>query len=197
MQMSKKRLDNMRKGFKLGWAIREAILAGIAIGCGAIAVPTGLIHASTSMPLRYAHEGHSHSQPHDAGSTHAHPPHSPHQGAHDHEHGMLEIPAGQPVPTVELVIHPDARRGWNLEIQVTNFAFAPERVNQTSSFQEGHGHLYIDGVKITRLYGNWYYLESLAPGTHEITVSLNANGHEALMHNGQPIQATQQVVVQP
>lgn len=34
-------------------------------------------------------------------------------------------------------------------------------------------HLSVDGTKITRLYGNWYYLESLPAGRHEITVSLN------------------------
>ncbi|MFQ3618277.1 MAG: hypothetical protein SNJ57_13590 [Cyanobacteriota bacterium] len=181
----------MKNGSRMGWAI--------ALCCGAIAVPTASIHASTPLPLRYAHEGHSHGEPHGAGSFHPHSPHSPHHhsGEGDHEHGKLEIPAGQLVPTVDLVVHPDARRGWNLEIRVTNFTFAPERVNQASNFQEGHGHLYIDGVKITRLYGTWYYLESLAPGTHEITVSLNANGHEALMHNGQPIQATRRIMVQP
>ncbi len=188
--MSHRKLDRISNSSRLGWAI--------ALCCGAIAWPTALIQASTPLPLHYAHEGHSHSEPHGAGSAHPHSPPSPHHsGKNDHEHGMLEIPPGQPVPTVDLIIHPDARRGWNLEIQVTNFTFAPERVNQASNFQEGHGHLYVDGVKITRLYGNWYYLESLAPGTREITVSLNANGHEALMHNGQPIQVTRQVVVQP
>jgi len=188
--MSHRKLDRISNSSRLGWAI--------AICCGAIAWPTALIQASTPLPLHYAHEGHSHSEPHRAGSAHPHSPPSPHHsGKDDHEHGMLEIPPGQPVPTVDLIVHPDARRGWNLEIQVTNFTFAPERVNQASNFQEGHGHLYVDGVKITRLYGNWYYLESLAPGTREITVSLNANGHEALMHNGQPIQVTRQVVVQP
>lgn len=88
------------------------------------------------------------------------------------------------------------RQGWNLEVQVSNFTFAPSQVNQASIPTEGHAHLYIDGVKITRLYASWYYLESLAPGTHAITVNLNANGHETLMHNGQPIAATASVGVE-
>lgn len=53
-----------------------------------------------------------------------------------------------------------------------------------------YAHLYVDGTKITRLYGNWYYLESLPAGRHEITVSLNTNNHETLIYNGQPIEAT-------
>ncbi|MBD2427939.1 hypothetical protein [Phormidium sp. FACHB-1136] len=35
-----------------------------------------------------------------------------------HRHDTLEIPVGHPVPTVHLVVHPDAVRGWNLEIQI-------------------------------------------------------------------------------
>lgn len=111
-----------------------------------------------------------------------------------HQHGSVEVPADHPLPTVSLVIHPDARKGWNVEMQVTNFQLAPERVNQpdqsSGDVLEGHAHLYVDGVKLTRLYGSWYYLESLPPGTHQISVGLSSNSHATLMHNGQPIQAT-------
>ncbi len=110
-----------------------------------------------------------------------------------HQHGSMEVPAGYPLPKVSLVIHPDARKGWNLEMQLTNFNLAPEQVNQPDAHSgdvlEGHAHLYIDDVKVTRLYGNWYYLESLPPGQHQISVSLNSNSHATLMHDGQPIQA--------
>lgn len=120
---------------------------------------------------------------------HSHPP-----GA-EHEHGTLEIAAGQPIPTVNLRVHPDSRRGWNLEVQVTNFRFTPEAVNRPGSTTEGHAHLYVNGRKLTRLYSNWYYLESLPPGRHEIKVSLNTNTHETLTRNGQPIQAIATITV--
>jgi hypothetical protein len=110
--------------------------------------------------------------------------------AEAHAHKTLEIPAGQPVPTVILVAFPDAIQGWNLEVKVSNFRFAPEHVNGKSLTTEGHAHLYVDGKKVTRLYGNWYYLPSLPPGQHTITVSLNANGHEQLTHQGKPLQAS-------
>lgn len=109
---------------------------------------------------------------------------------HGHHHGNLEVPADQPRPTVEVVVSPDAVSGWNLEARTTNFRFAPENVNGTSNTQEGHAHLYINGNKMTRLYSNWFYLEDLPPGEHTITVSLNANGHEALTLAGEPIEAT-------
>jgi hypothetical protein len=114
-----------------------------------------------------------------------------------HHHQNLEIPPGQPIPTVKLIVHPDAMKGWNLEIQVTDFNFVPEKVNSTSSYTEGHAHLYINGKKITRLYGQWYYLSSLEPGDNELLVTLNTNKHETLVHNGKPIEAKVSIQVLP
>jgi len=118
-----------------------------------------------------------------------------HSSGEGHAHKTMVIPPGQPVPTVNLAVTPDAMSGWNLQLKVTNFAFAPERVNTKGIATEGHAHLYIDGKKVTRLYGPWYYLGNLSPGQHTITVTLNSNGHEDLIYNGKPIQATQVIQV--
>jgi hypothetical protein len=130
----------------------------------------------------HAHDA-PHSEPHSnpADSDSLHPSHP------THSHGTLEVPDGDPVPSVNLVVHPDAHRGWNLELQVRNFVFAPERVNQSTLPTEGHAHLFIDGEKVTRLYGTWYYLPPLPPGTYEIEVVLSANTHEDLVYQGQTI----------
>ena len=131
--------------------------------------------------------------------------HKGHEAHHEHHNQKLVIPENAPVPTVDLIVHPDshgsspengnrdasaqgADNGWNLEIQVTNFRFAPENVNQESNYEEGHAHLYINGEKITRLYGNWYYLKELPSQRNEVKVSLNANGHEILTYQGKPIE---------
>jgi hypothetical protein len=118
-----------------------------------------------------------------------------HGSVGNHAHSKMVIPPGQPVPTVNLVVTPDTMSGWNLQVKVTNFAFAPERINTKGIATEGHAHLYIDGKKVTRLYGPWYYLGNLSPGAHTITVTLNSNGHEDLIYNGKPIQATQVIQV--
>jgi uncharacterized Zn-binding protein involved in type VI secretion len=117
-------------------------------------------------------------------------------GSSGHTHAAVEIPAGQLVPTVNLVVRPDAMKGWNLEVKVTHFTFAPERVNtKSTSVNEGHAHLYVDGQKVARLYGNWYHLESLPSGNHTVTVSLNTNDHGQLTHQGKPIQASATIQV--
>ncbi|MBD2576897.1 hypothetical protein H6G50_04275 [Oscillatoria sp. FACHB-1406] len=113
-----------------------------------------------------------------------------HHGDSEHSHGMRDIPHGQPVPRVDLIVHPDEKIGWNLEIRLENFRFAPERVNIDSSTVEGHAHLFVNGQKVTRLYSNWYYLPELPSGRNEIKVSLNTNQHEMLMHDGKEIAAT-------
>ena len=116
-------------------------------------------------------------------------------GQGSHQQKTREISAGQPVPSVKLIVHPDAMRGWNLEVKVSNFRFAPEKVNQDTTPSEGHAHLYVNGKKLTRLYGSWYYLSSLEPGSNKITVTLNTNGHEDLVYQGKAIEDTQVIQV--
>ena len=129
-----------------------------------------------------ADEGHGHSMPEAAADTS--------HGSMDHHHDRMEVPIGQPVPSVEIQVYPDPVSGWNLEIQTTNFRFAPENVNQANQPNEGHGHLYINGEKVSRVYGSWLHLPQLPSGRNEITVGLNANNHATLTHNGSPIEST-------
>ncbi len=113
----------------------------------------------------------------------------------NHSHQPMEITDEQAVPSVDLVIYKDTKKGWNLEAKVTNFQFAPENVNKSNQPGEGHGHLYINDKKITRIYSSWYYLESLPPGKHKVTISLNANQHNPLVYKGKSIADTEIIEV--
>ncbi|NEO91965.1 MAG: hypothetical protein F6K56_17650 [Moorea sp. SIO3G5] len=108
-----------------------------------------------------------------------------------HDHGTMEIPSGQPVPDVDIVVYPDPMTGWNLEIKVSNFQFSPKNASKAHQPGEGHGHLFINGKKITRIYSNWYYIGKLEPGRNEITVTLNSNNHQDIVHNGEMISDTE------
>ena len=95
------------------------------------------------MPQSFANEGHSgHHSNHEHHSSEAmeemdsemsHEMDSnemdSHAGHHSHNTPM-EVGEGVPVPSVQLMIAEDPVEGWNLEIQTTNFDFAPESVNQ-------------------------------------------------------------------
>ena len=64
-----------------------------------------------STPALFAHESAQPQQHDKPGHNAEHTTHPPKQ---------IEIPANQPVPKVNLIVHPDRDRGWNLEIQVEN-----------------------------------------------------------------------------
>jgi hypothetical protein len=112
-----------------------------------------------------------------------------------HQHPMLEVPEDLPAPTLAVTIAADAKTGWNLHLETTEFRFAPEHASQDHQPGEGHAHLYIDGVKIARVYGPWYHIASLSPGEHVILVTLNANSHDDLAVDGKIISAEQTIVV--
>ena len=113
--------------------------------------------------------------------------HSHSEGHHSHDKTVM-ISDKQPVPTIDLVVHEDSMKGWNLEIKLNNFEFKPEMANKENQPNQGHAHLYINDKKVTRIYGNWYYLGSLPEGKNEIKVQLNTNNHELLMYRGNIIE---------
>ncbi len=113
---------------------------------------------------------------------------------HDHstKHEKIEVDPAR-VPSVEIEVVRDADMGWNIYLDVENFGFTPENVNGAHVPNEGHAHLYLDGVKLTRLYGTAYHLASVPEGKHIISVSLNANDHSELVLEGVPIAASKTI----
>ena len=84
----------------------------------------------------------------------------------------------------------DTQSGWNVFLDVSDFTFTPRNVNLAHVPNEGHAHLYVDGVKVARLYDSSFHLARLPPGDHVISVSLNANDHSELALGGTPISAS-------
>lgn len=105
-------------------------------------------------------------------------------GGHDHG-GMVETSGMSVAVTAEV----DPIDGINVHIIPTGFAFAPERVNQADVDGEGHAHVYVDGEKVGRAYGEWFHLKGVAPGKREISVTLQTNGHSEYAVGGQTVQA--------
>lgn len=97
----------------------------------------------------------------------------------EHDHPALPVDPGLPIPTVTHLIFPDAVDGYNVQILSKNFKFTPASINRKNVANEGHAHLYVNGAKIARVYGNWFHLPAsfLQPGVNAVSVSLNANDH--------------------
>lgn len=128
-------------------------------------------------------DGHDHGDPahHGVGATES--------MAHDHS-TPVNIAAGSDAPSVSIEAFKDPMSGWNLKVTPVNFAFSPENASRADVPGEGHAHVYANGDKLGRLYGNWYHLTNLPKGDVEIKVSLNANSHSPLMVDSVPVEAT-------
>ncbi|MDH3668989.1 MAG: copper chaperone PCu(A)C [Paracoccaceae bacterium] len=115
-----------------------------------------------------------------------------HSHSHAQAHGELRnVPDGSVVPSIKLEAIADASDGYNLHLVVENFTFSPARIGEHSEAVEGHAHLYVNDVKIGRVYNTWVHLPSklLKPGNNQIRVSLNDNTHRAWAHDGKAIEA--------
>ncbi|MCB0879768.1 MAG: hypothetical protein KDC46_12420 [Thermoleophilia bacterium] len=88
-----------------------------------------------------------------------------------------------PKMSVKIYVSKDRKAGYNLHVTTKRFKWAPWNASKNHISGQGHAHLYIDGEKVTRLYGPWYYLGTLDKGTHTIKVTLNANDHSDYEHD--------------
>lgn len=113
-----------------------------------------------------------------------------------HDHPMREVTSNLPAPAVSHLVFPDAMDGYNVQILPRNFEFTPAAINRAVQDNQGHAHLYINGVKIQRVYSNWFHLPSslLQPGVNLVSITLNANDHSEWAQGGTAISSTVRVV---
>lgn len=115
--------------------------------------------------------------------------------AGQHRHTLKNVPE-EGAPSVDLNVTEDSLMPghFHVNIQTENFVFAPQNASSEFVPGQGHAHIFVDDVKISRAYGSWYHLPRLEPGKHNITVSLNTNDHKEYATEGQRI--TDSVTVQ-
>lgn len=93
-------------------------------------------------------------------------------------------------PALKLQVYALADGSFNIQLKTSNFIFTPQNIDMAPTLGEGHAHLYVDGVKLARLYGEWHHLPTLPPDAEVLTVSLYANNHQAFAVNGDKISAS-------
>lgn len=89
--------------------------------------------------------------------------------------------------SVDIRLSKDAKMGYNLNVRTTAFRWAPWNASKAHRNGQGHAHLYVDGKKVTRLYGPWYFLGDLETGKHYVKVTLNGNDHGDYVHGDKPV----------
>ncbi len=117
--------------------------------------------------------------------------------SHDSGDGMSHGGMVSETPvSLTMTAEPDDQGGVNLHITTEGWRWAPEEVNQANSPGAGHAHVYVDGVKINRVYGAHYYLMGMEPGAREIRVVLHTNGHNESVFDGQTVDDIATVTVE-
>ena len=97
-------------------------------------------------------------------------------------------PADLPVPVLDIELQGDPRSGMNLLTTTEGFTFTPREVNGAVTPGTGHGHLYINGVRHSRLYGNDLHLTGYdTPGEYTVHVYFTANDHRIWTVDGTPL----------
>ena len=99
-------------------------------------------------------------------------------------------------PTLDTAIHEDPVGGWNLNLMTSNFTFDAAAAGRENAEGHGHAHVYVNGMKLGRVYGDWYHIGTLPLGRNEVSVSLYANDHSGLSAGGSKITSTVTVIVE-
>ncbi len=109
----------------------------------------------------------------------------------DHAHLPIAVPSEVLTPALSLALTKDAMSGYNLTLKTARYSLTPPpqgqtmaqmmavALNETTGFVAGHAHLYINGIKIQRIYGHNVHLPSklFKAGINNISVTLNNHGH--------------------
>jgi copper(I)-binding protein len=107
----------------------------------------------------------------------------------------IEMGSDQNPPSIEMTVAQNANNSWSINLTTQNFEFfEPETEPLKHKEGQGHGHLYLNGLKLQRMYSNTATIGALPAGQHIISVTLNSNDHRAFSVEGAPITASAEVI---
>ncbi|WP_226780125.1 copper chaperone PCu(A)C [Oceaniglobus trochenteri] len=103
--------------------------------------------------------------------------------------GICRVGEGEPAPQLRLSVTPDGT-GWTVTVESDDFTFSEPMADMGHIPGYGHGHLYVDGVKLQRMYAPTARIGALPEGAHLVEVTLNTNDHRAYVVNDRPVTAS-------
>ncbi len=103
------------------------------------------------------------------------------------------VPENEPAPTLSIATTPHEGGGFTVSIETTNFRFSKDAADGPHEAGVGHGHLYVGGVKLGRVYGKSANVPRLPSGEHIVRVTLNTNDHRTYVVGDAPVTATVEV----
>ncbi|APE43519.1 hypothetical protein BOO69_08920 [Sulfitobacter alexandrii] len=101
---------------------------------------------------------------------------------------------GEPAPEIAIDTVRDGD-GWLLRITAQDFTFSEDLMGLYHVPGMGHGHVYVGGMKLGRVFAPTYRIGALPPGAHEVRVTLNTNDHRAYVVGDVPVTASTIITV--
>jgi hypothetical protein len=147
-----------------------------------------MVELSANDHRPYAHNG----EPLYAMTTFSVPDHT--HDAHSHDE-PTEVEFAGPAPTLSVEVLPDPKSGYNAFIEVDGIVLSGEHASQDPVDGEGHLHIYVNGQKLGRLYGEATHIGALPEGDLEIIVAAYSNDHHPYVVDGQPVEAQTTITV--
>lgn len=106
-------------------------------------------------------------------------------------HGAAEGVSVTPSPKLSLSVpNGFSEDGFEIKLEVEEFSFvlAPEDAQHIPN--EGHAHVYLNGLKLGRLYDSTFTLGAVPADEYELRIALNSNDHRPYMSQGTAVQET-------
>ena len=107
----------------------------------------------------------------------------------DHSmHSGMQGMSIDPLPVISLRARIDDASGqWVVSSDVQDFTFDTEFVDTQHVPGAGHGHLYLNDVKLGRYYGGDFVIGYLPKGDHRVRLDLNTNLHQPYVVDGEAV----------
>ena len=100
--------------------------------------------------------------------------------SHGQGNGISEDPA--PELSLEWETAPTVD-GAVVKLTTQNFTFTRKEDGAAHVPNQGHAHVYLNGLKLGRLYDDTYKIGALSPGKYQLSVALNSNDHRPYLNN--------------
>lgn len=119
-------------------------------------------------------------------------PHAKHRAMAE----MTQEASSGPAPSLSMSLEQAANGATLVRLETENFTFDPGSETPEHVPGHGHGHLYLDGLKLQRMYTREALIGALPPGHYTVRAELNSNTHMAYRNADGPIAAEKILVVE-
>ncbi len=110
-------------------------------------------------------------------------------------HPGNKIDVEKPYPLINLEIMKDKVDGYNLYIDLENFTLNPSQIGNENQSNMGYLQLFINDIKITRVYSKWVHVPQRFFNLKEnfIKITFNSNNFDEFTIDGKPLEYLQKI----